>query len=117
MGTCGQTGARFTSKQVDYDDGMCLLFSDQIGNQIFAILQGERVTVHLIAPNHPITDEELSLVHSDKFLKAVKHSRQTIVNTSEVCLLYLLPMCAIESHLVRPLRYQTTGIGTGKIIN
>lgn len=67
------------------------------------------MTVHLIAPNHPITDEELSLVHSDEFLKAVKHSRQTIVNTSEVCLLYLLPMCTIENHLIRPLRFQTTG--------
>ena len=65
--------------------------------------------MHLIAPNHPMTTEELSLVHSDEFLHALKHSKRTIVNTSEVCLLYLLPMCTIEAHLLRPLQYQTTG--------
>ncbi|KAI2803118.1 Histone deacetylase 11 [Blomia tropicalis] len=64
--------------------------------------------IRLIEPNHSITDHELALVHDDKFIHDVNHKKSMIVSTSEVCLLYLIPMRLLQRHLIRPLRYQTT---------
>lgn len=66
-------------------------------------------SVGLLEPSHCITEHELSLVHDERFIHNVIHSKQTLVNTSEVCLLYLLPMFVLQRHLITPLRYQTTG--------
>lgn len=48
-------------------------------------------------------------IFSDEFLHNLKHSKLTLVQVSEVCFIYLLPLSFTERHLVRPLRYQTTG--------
>lgn len=50
-----------------------------------------------------------AFIFSDEFLHNVKHSKLTLVQVSEVCFIYLLPLSFTERHLVRPLRYQTTG--------
>lgn len=60
-------------------------------------------------PNHAIDDHELRVVHTADFLEALHTSRHTLVATSEVCVLYFLPMSTIERRLLNPLRCQTTG--------
>ncbi|KAJ6222731.1 hypothetical protein RDWZM_001276 [Blomia tropicalis] len=72
--------------------------------------------IRLIEPNHSITDHELALVHDDKFIHDVNHKKSMIVSTSEVCLLYLIPMRLLQRHLIRPLRYQTTGTALGALV-
>ncbi len=62
-----------------------------------------------VTPLRPINNEELNLVHSEKFIKDINTSAKTIADAAEVFFLRLLPVSTLQQKLLLPLKWQTAG--------
>ncbi|RWS08576.1 hypothetical protein B4U79_12635 [Dinothrombium tinctorium] len=65
--------------------------------------------IEFLTPPHPITDEELRVVHSQSFIMKMNYCKMTVVRAAEVPLLLCIPMFLIRSKLLTPLKWQTAG--------
>ncbi len=63
----------------------------------------------LISPLRPINNEELSLVHSEKFIQDIHTSAATIANAAEVPFLRFIPSSTLSEKLLLPIKWQTAG--------
>ncbi len=62
-----------------------------------------------ITPVRPINNEELSLIHTQKFIEDIHNSRSTIANAAEVFILRFMPISTLNHRLLLPLKWQTAG--------
>lgn len=61
------------------------------------------------APEGPITDEQLSRVHTQEYLSSLNQSSRTVARIAEVALLAYLPNFVIQRILLTPMRWATAG--------
>ncbi len=57
----------------------------------------------------PINNEELSLVHGEKFMQDIHTSATTIANAAEIFFLRFMPISILNDKLLLPLKWQTAG--------
>jgi histone deacetylase 11 len=62
-----------------------------------------------ITPLRPINNEELKLVHSEKFIEDINTSAKTIANAAEIYFLRFFWVSTLHEKLLLPLKWQTAG--------
>jgi len=62
-----------------------------------------------LSPNRPISLEELEIHHHGAYVARIHENKSLIARITEIWLLNLVPMCAIEARLLLPLRWQVAG--------
>jgi histone deacetylase 11 len=62
-----------------------------------------------ITPLRPINNEELNLIHSEKFIEDITTSAATIANAAEIFFLRFFPVSTLHEKLLLPLKWQTAG--------
>ncbi len=62
-----------------------------------------------ITPVRPINNEELNLIHGEKFTENINTSATTIANAAEIFVLRFFPVSTLHEKLLLPLKWQTAG--------
>jgi histone deacetylase 11 len=62
-----------------------------------------------ISPLRPINNEELNLVHSEKFIKDIHTSATTIANAAEIFVLRFFPVSTLDGKILEPMKWQVAG--------
>lgn len=75
-----------------------------------------RSKVNFLTPKRIIANEELQVIHTQKFVDRIHGSKTTVIRATEVALLAFLPMKVITRRLLTPLKWQVSGsILAGKV--
>jgi histone deacetylase 11 len=84
-------------------------FDSEKYGRIFRRLRRARgVTTRCVHEPAPVSNEQLRLVHSEKYLASLKSSR-VVAQVTELYALRFLPPFVVRRRIVRPMRYATGG--------
>jgi histone deacetylase 11 len=76
---------------------------------MFFIFESNKLNLTSITPLRPINNEELSLIHTQKFIEDIHNSATTIANAAEIFILRFMSISTLNDKLLLPLKWQTAG--------
>ncbi len=75
----------------------------------FFKFQSKSLNRSCITPLRPVNNEELNLVHSEKFIKDIHRSAKTIANAAEIFFLRFFSVSTLDGKILEPMKWQTAG--------